>query len=309
MFKLRKRVAAAITVISLVAAMSAATLTVSAAEIPQSNSVNDSVAIDLKSMVLKQLGIQLEGSNHEKIHNDIIRLASEEGITATDKLIQYTEAHTYFTSHTTADNDENYAANIVRDMEGLAVLSNDELDNCIATSAMLFHDGTENVTAYSVLHDGHTDLNSPAGLPQENYALSVISQLGGTGDNSLGSVQSNRDFLNQHKQEIENLKDADLTRIDIYTDQADGVISDMNSPATSVKSAPLGAAYDKNAVVNYATTYFQKYNDANYPNWNDYGGDCANFASQCMHAGGKAYTIAESAITQTTATLPLIRRL
>ena len=38
--------------------------------------------------------------------------------------------------------------------------------------------------------------------------------------------------------------------------------------------------------IEYAHQYWQNYNDS-YPDLNNLGGDCANFVSQCLHAGGK----------------------
>ena len=43
--------------------------------------------------------------------------------------------------------------------------------------------------------------------------------------------------------------------------------------------------YDRGAAVNYARTYCQNYN-WNYYDYGSQGGDCANFVSQCMIAGG-----------------------
>ncbi len=43
--------------------------------------------------------------------------------------------------------------------------------------------------------------------------------------------------------------------------------------------------YSVESAVNYANRYYENYNPA-YPDWTAYGGDCANFISQCLHAGG-----------------------
>lgn len=53
------------------------------------------------------------------------------------------------------------------------------------------------------------------------------------------------------------------------------------------QSISLFAAYNRTNAVNYALTYYQNYNSA-YPNMSSLGGDCANFVSQCLLAGGKA---------------------
>jgi hypothetical protein len=43
--------------------------------------------------------------------------------------------------------------------------------------------------------------------------------------------------------------------------------------------------YNRAAAVLYALRYIQYYNPA-YPDWTRLGGDCTNFISQCLYAGG-----------------------
>ena len=45
------------------------------------------------------------------------------------------------------------------------------------------------------------------------------------------------------------------------------------------------SGYNIAAAVNYSNTYWSNYNPAYY-NYTSLGGDCANFVSQCLHAGG-----------------------
>ncbi|MGN1223735.1 MAG: amidase domain-containing protein [Ruminococcus sp.] len=59
------------------------------------------------------------------------------------------------------------------------------------------------------------------------------------------------------------------------------VVMPMNQASAS--------GYDASAAVSYAKTYWSHYNP-NYANYNDIGGDCANFVSQCLHAGGLEMT-------------------
>ena len=47
----------------------------------------------------------------------------------------------------------------------------------------------------------------------------------------------------------------------------------------------IAAGYDASAAVSYAHTYWQSYNP-NYTDCNPLGGDCANFVSQSLYAGG-----------------------
>lgn len=46
------------------------------------------------------------------------------------------------------------------------------------------------------------------------------------------------------------------------------------------------ATYSRDNAVNYAKTYYKNFN-SNYPDLTSLGGDCANFVSQCLLAGGK----------------------
>lgn len=50
----------------------------------------------------------------------------------------------------------------------------------------------------------------------------------------------------------------------------------------------LSFAYNPSKAVNYATSHCSNYN-GNYFNYRNWGGDCANFVSQCMKAGGFSF--------------------
>ena len=50
----------------------------------------------------------------------------------------------------------------------------------------------------------------------------------------------------------------------------------------------ISLSYNPGAAVSYAHQYCQKYNK-NYNNYKNSGGDCANFVSQCMTAGGQSF--------------------
>lgn len=49
------------------------------------------------------------------------------------------------------------------------------------------------------------------------------------------------------------------------------------------------ASYNGSAAASYAKSYATVYNE-NYPNFYITGGDCTNFVSQCVQAGGKSFT-------------------
>jgi cell wall-associated NlpC family hydrolase len=59
------------------------------------------------------------------------------------------------------------------------------------------------------------------------------------------------------------------------------------APATATAAASAaGRIYSWPKAVAYAAKYWSSYNSA-YPNYNPCGGDCANFVSQCLRAGGE----------------------
>lgn len=60
----------------------------------------------------------------------------------------------------------------------------------------------------------------------------------------------------------------------------------MNEKSTSVKAVN---SYNPQAAVEYSDKYAISYNSS-YSNYNSIGGDCANFVSQCLYAGGLKMT-------------------
>ena len=63
--------------------------------------------------------------------------------------------------------------------------------------------------------------------------------------------------------------------------------NDLTESASIVQTIEANAAgtYNSTNAVNYAKKYWNNYNP-NYRNFNSVGGDCANFVSQCLKAGG-----------------------
>lgn len=71
-----------------------------------------------------------------------------------------------------------------------------------------------------------------------------------------------------------------------YTDEADL----LTFCEGLVTTAPMTrASYTRSAAVDYAMEYYDGTNP-DYPNLRGLGGDCANFVSQCLLAGGKSMT-------------------
>ena len=76
---------------------------------------------------------------------------------------------------------------------------------------------------------------------------------------------------------------------DSFLDQTIGEIADRNERFSQhVASLPKAAAttsYSGSSAATYARTYALSYN-TNYPSYALSGGDCTNFVSQCLYAGG-----------------------
>lgn len=58
-----------------------------------------------------------------------------------------------------------------------------------------------------------------------------------------------------------------------------------NQVATGTNAAIVNNTYDVSKVTDYIDKYWENYNP-DFPAYDDYGGDCANFVSQCLYAGG-----------------------
>ncbi|AZM51282.1 hypothetical protein DMA15_00685 [Streptomyces sp. WAC 01529] len=65
----------------------------------------------------------------------------------------------------------------------------------------------------------------------------------------------------------------------------DGTPASTKYPTTPMPSGKTGGAYDYSAMARYAERYWSNYNPA-YRKFNGAGGDCTNFVSQALKAGG-----------------------
>lgn len=80
---------------------------------------------------------------------------------------------------------------------------------------------------------------------------------------------------------------AALMSVSAVTAPAFMTTNDLTESASIVQTIEANAAgtYNSTNAVNYAKKYWNNYNP-NYRNFNSVGGDCANFVSQCLKAGG-----------------------
>ncbi|MBC7195217.1 MAG: amidase domain-containing protein [Caldisericia bacterium] len=89
----------------------------------------------------------------------------------------------------------------------------------------------------------------------------------------------------------------DLTRSPDFDVQSNEIKSNLNNQIIPLSS--ISYYYDREDGANYADQYvyhytscsgdqyFPNYYNTCYKNFNPYGGDCANYVSQCLHAGGQ----------------------
>ncbi len=73
-------------------------------------------------------------------------------------------------------------------------------------------------------------------------------------------------------------------------------IENIEESNISLMSTNFYSSYNVDAVVTYADKYWQNYN-TNFANYNPYGGDCTNFTSQCILAGGMPQVLCSSGMT------------
>lgn len=124
-------------------------------------------------------------------------------------------------------------------------------------------------------------------MEEENYIVDLINGMGGVA--TLESWEYNLDFLKEHYNAITTQDNINKFYIDDYIESYTSVKAGEDTPDEKVytgTSLLRSRDYNYGAAVQYAYNYGENYNP-NYPNWGRYGGDCANFVSQCLYAGGK----------------------
>lgn len=122
---------------------------------------------------------------------------------------------------------------------------------------------------------------------EENYIVELINQ---QNNNEIVTNQTmweyNLNFLKQNYQTLQIQSGINMYFVDSYIQAYDIVLLEKNMPLEKQNAVEMYGSYSKDDAVNYATTYYNNYN-SNYPDWSTYG-DCANFVSQCLYAGGKS---------------------
>lgn len=132
-------------------------------------------------------------------------------------------------------------------------------------------------------------------LEYETDMGNMIDEINGTDglylNLALSDVESDREIFVNHVIDIfDELTNEQKRKITGYLiGYADGVDDEnVRKFVTSERDTMVfKAIYSPSSAKEYAHTYYKNYNLDEYPNLNNIGGDCANFVSQCIYAGGK----------------------
>lgn len=129
---------------------------------------------------------------------------------------------------------------------------------------------------------------------EETYIVNLINKMSNS-NTTLSNWEYNLKWLKDNYNYLKKSEDkVNFKCVDSYIEAYEIVLLDKNLPdekqraETDYKSAlKSSSSYSPSDAVDYAETYYKNYN-SNYPDWSEYGGDCANFVSQCLYAGGKS---------------------
>lgn len=124
-------------------------------------------------------------------------------------------------------------------------------------------------------------------IARETYIAELISLHGGV-ETTMADWEYNLNYLKNHYDEVMEMEDVNGVYVDLYIEDYEIVQATRNMPETQINGIRTRASsYSSSDAVSYAEQYYDTYNTA-YPDWTSYGGDCANFISQCLYAGGKS---------------------
>jgi len=137
---------------------------------------------------------------------------------------------------------------------------------------------------------------------EENYIVNLINRIDANSNTTLSNWEYNLKWLKKNYELLKNYKNEEINfkHVDSYIEAYEFVLLDKNTPdekeishnsfktfSSSLDAATYSSSYSPSDAIEYAETYYSDYN-SNYPDWTSYGGDCANFVSQCLYAGGKS---------------------
>jgi len=147
------------------------------------------------------------------------------------------------------------------------------------------NNGSKNKASKIAQQEKELDKAYEAMMEEENYIVSLINSMGGNA--TLSSWEDNLNFLSTHYETLSANAENNIEHVDSYIRAYTIVKECENLPEYKLNTTTtLESSYDYENAVSYAYDWWDGYNP-NYSNWNEYGGDCANFVSQCLYAGGE----------------------
>lgn len=156
--------------------------------------------------------------------------------------------------------------------------------------ALLYAERIAAISEMNFEAENYSDI-SKSGMVQFNstgieiYVDEILIDLADLSADTDSSEKYN--WITQNPEKLSELNDNDRLIISCFVSEYEAGQLLAASASSKISSATsLDSDYDITAARSYASTYWSDYNSA-YPDWSSYGGDCANFVSQCLYAGGK----------------------
>lgn len=130
--------------------------------------------------------------------------------------------------------------------------------------------------------EGYTNM-----IKQEEYVTRLITEKYKK-ETSISNWKMNLDFLKMNYSSLVKDENIDIDLVNSYIGGYSFIdnVKDYSNIKTKKRTKTI-STYSPEKAVEYAITYAFNYNTSKYPSYAGKGGDCANFISQALHAGGK----------------------
>ncbi len=186
------------------------------------------------------------------------------------------EQETSFDENVTGewDRQDTYTSYVVGDTDYVQTLvPRVKITNCEADGENVALD----VYEWMTVGYGTDEMNASA--YGYNFSLTLTKEE--SGDWSLASISDTDQNFNWMEEQALEAREAEKELAnDSLVVSADGETSMMAA------SSKIRYTYNRDAAIKYGDTYAIKYNLGTYNSYKGKGGDCANFVSQCLYAGG-----------------------
>jgi len=124
-------------------------------------------------------------------------------------------------------------------------------------------------------------------LNEEEYIIRIIKEKYNK-NTSISDWEMNLHLLKGYYSDLTRDNNINIEAVNSYINGYSLIESvKNNSKKSSRREISIFSTYSPEKAVEYAITYAFNYNTEKYPSYAGKGGDCANFVSQALHAGGK----------------------